>query len=72
MLAYYARTRAESLIELVRSRGSLLGSRLINVDVKSTRNIENGLLSLIIVDVKCTRNIENGFTPFDYCGCHVY
>ena len=53
MFAYYERTRAESLIELVGSRGSLLGSRLINVDVKSTRNIENGLLSfLIIVDVK--------------------
>ena len=29
-------------IELVGSRGNLLGSRLINVDVKSTRNIEIG------------------------------
>jgi len=42
MFANYKRTRAESLIELVGSRGNLFGSRLIIVDVKSTRNIENG------------------------------
>ena len=41
MFAYYESTRAESLIELVGSRGNLLGSLMINVDVKSTRNIEN-------------------------------
>ena len=42
MFAYDKRTKAESLIELVCSRGNLIGSRLINVDVKSTRQIENG------------------------------
>jgi len=43
---------------------------LIIVDVKSTRNIENGFKPLIIVDVKSTRSIENGFIPLDYCGCY--
>jgi len=42
MFANYKRTGAESLIELVCSRGNLSGSRLIIVDVKSTRNIETG------------------------------
>ena len=62
----------------MKKRGNLLGSCLILVDVKATKNVFTpfdysslseatrlGLPPLINVDVKSTRNNEIGFTSFD-------